>query len=120
MQFIDKRDAHRSRIMSIIKADQSESFLKITARHDLALKLDLKKNGRDPCMGDFVLLDYPLLAKSIHGSKRDILKANRTKKSQSAATQTCISLEQLASETWTFLNLPSASLRESVFSLGKR
>ena len=29
--------------MSLIKADQSETYLKITARHDLAPKLDLKK-----------------------------------------------------------------------------
>ena len=31
--------------MSLIKADQSETFLKITARHDLALKLDFKKSS---------------------------------------------------------------------------
>ena len=48
--------------MSLIKADQSETFLKITARQDLALKLDLKNyHWKRPMYGGFVLLDHPLL-----------------------------------------------------------
>ena len=49
--------------MSLIKADQSEAFFKITARHDLTLKLHLKKNyhWKRAMYGEFVLLDHPLL-----------------------------------------------------------
>ena len=49
--------------ISVLKLTNPETLLKITARHDLALKLDFKKlHWKRPMYGGFVLLDHPLLA----------------------------------------------------------